>query len=276
MSDTLLFDTDFTKEELKNELANYSPYEFVVDKEKVIAKDDSELESEKAKSKEINLPVLEEKMVNTRQQIFEKDDDTNWHIAFITAASNLRCSNYGIPTSTFDEAKGIAGKIVPAVATTTSIVAGLITMEILKYCQFVDIEDNKIIESYKSWFVSLANNILIPSEPIPAPMLKFGDVKINSWTKFELNEDITLEKFIEVYGKKFETELSMVLYGSSIIFASFMPSADKNKSLVEIFKDKYNVNLNETNVEIVIASEDDEVELPTIEVKLTNSIKLSV
>ena len=55
-----------------------------------------------------------------------------------------------------------------------------------------------------------------------------------------------------------------------------MPSADKNKSLVEIFKDKYNVNLNETNVEIVIASEDDEVELPTIEVKLTNSIKLSV
>lgn len=27
----------------------------------------------------------------------EKDDDSNFHIAFIAAASNLRARNYGIP-----------------------------------------------------------------------------------------------------------------------------------------------------------------------------------
>lgn len=31
---------------------------------------------------------------------FEKDDDTNWHIDFIHAASNLRARNYVIPEST--------------------------------------------------------------------------------------------------------------------------------------------------------------------------------
>lgn len=29
--------------------------------------------------------------------IFEKDDDTNFHIDFITAASNLRARNYSVP-----------------------------------------------------------------------------------------------------------------------------------------------------------------------------------
>jgi ubiquitin-activating enzyme E1 len=31
---------------------------------------------------------------------FEKDDDTNWHMDFITATSNLRCANYDIRDST--------------------------------------------------------------------------------------------------------------------------------------------------------------------------------
>ena len=32
---------------------------------------------------------------------FEKDDDTNFHIAFITASSNLRARNYKIGESDF-------------------------------------------------------------------------------------------------------------------------------------------------------------------------------
>ncbi len=31
------------------------------------------------------------------EAIFDKDDETNGHVDFITAASNLRASNYGIP-----------------------------------------------------------------------------------------------------------------------------------------------------------------------------------
>ena len=47
---------------------------------------------------------------------FEKDDDTNSHIDFITAASNLRARLYGINEVSRLKTKGIAGKIIPALA----------------------------------------------------------------------------------------------------------------------------------------------------------------
>ena len=51
---------------------------------------------------------------------------------FVTAASNLRAASYGIPTADRLSTKRIAGKIVPAIATTTAVVSGLSCLELLK------------------------------------------------------------------------------------------------------------------------------------------------
>lgn len=62
--------------------------------------------------------------------IFDKDDQLA--VEFVTAAANIRAASFGIPLHSLFEAKGIAGNIVHAVATTNAIIAGLIVIEAIK------------------------------------------------------------------------------------------------------------------------------------------------
>ncbi|CAM9900329.1 unnamed protein product, partial [Phaeothamnion confervicola] len=61
---------------------------------------------------------------------FDKDD--RLAMRFVTAACNLRSKVFHIPPQSLYAAKGIAGNIVPAIATTNAIIAGLQVIEALK------------------------------------------------------------------------------------------------------------------------------------------------
>ena len=154
---------------------------------------------------------------------FEKDDDTNHHIDFITAASNLRAQNYAIPEADRHKTKFIAGKIIPAIATTTALVTGLVILEFYKI-----VDGKNDIEQYKNGFVNLALPFFGFSEPIASPKGKYmgssGEVTIDKlWDRFEV-EDVTLKKFLDDFKEK-GLDIMMLSSGVSLLYASFYPAS---------------------------------------------------
>lgn len=150
---------------------------------------------------------------------FEKDDDSNHHIDFITAASNLRAQNYAIAEADRHKTKFVAGKIIPAIATTTALVTGLAVLELYKI-----IDGKTDIEQYKNGFVNLALPFFGFSEPIASPKGKYvsknGDVTIDKlWDRFEV-EDVTLRDFLKDFSEK-GLDIMMLSSGVSLLYASF-------------------------------------------------------
>ncbi|XP_008553042.1 ubiquitin-like modifier-activating enzyme 1 [Microplitis demolitor] len=150
-------------------------------------------------------------------QDFEKDDDTNFHIDFIVAASNLRASNYRIPLADRHKSKLIAGKIIPAIATTTSVVAGLVCLELIKLTRGI-----KDLSLYKNGFVNLALPFFGFSEPISAPKLKYYDKEWTLWDRFEVKGELTLKEFLDYFKNQHNLEVTMLSQGVCMLYSFFM------------------------------------------------------
>jgi len=148
---------------------------------------------------------------------FEKDEDTNHHIDFVTAASNLRAMNYGINPADRHTTKQIAGKIIPAIATTTSLVTGLACLELYKV-----IDGKNKLEDYKNGFINLALPFFGFSEPIVAKKSKYGDVEWTLWDRFEFSNDPTLRDIVKYFEEEHKLTVSMVSQGVSMLWNSWV------------------------------------------------------
>jgi len=97
------------------------------------AMESDELAAAKAAAiEEITKMCSENKPIVPVPAEFEKDDDTNFHVDFITATSNMRAWNYHIEPTTRNQVQIIAGRIIPAIATTTAMITGQVCMEMYK------------------------------------------------------------------------------------------------------------------------------------------------
>jgi ubiquitin-activating enzyme E1 len=115
-------------------IPKYTPQKIVVkenandDTEDVGANDEKTIEDCLAYLNSVKIsPDMKIKVVD-----FEKDDDSNHHIDFLTAVANLRGRNYHITEGSRHKVKMIAGKIIPAIATSTALIVGMNGMELIK------------------------------------------------------------------------------------------------------------------------------------------------
>ncbi|GAB9471650.1 Ubiquitin activating enzyme, e1 family [Globisporangium polare] len=152
---------------------------------------------------------------------FEKDQDMNFHIDFIYAASNLRALNYRIRQASRHKCKMIAGKIIPAIATTTASVTGLAMIELLKLLQ------QKKLEAFKDSSNSLGLNMYLLQEPAPPEKAKdeydvveMSEVKckpagFTKWdsTLIELSSQATLADFLDKFRDQTELNCDLLFHG---------------------------------------------------------------
>ena len=83
--------------------------------------------------------------------------------------ANIRASNYGLPEMDWITVKIKAGRIVPALATTTAAIAGLQTIEMLKFLKGLP------IEAHRNAFMNLAVPSLMLGEPGPPQKFKITE-----------------------------------------------------------------------------------------------------
>ncbi|KAI3369989.1 hypothetical protein L3Q82_024797 [Scortum barcoo] len=149
----------------------------VTDKEMEEEKEKGSDDAEKARLEELKgklaSPSLKSSAMKMIPLDFEKDDDSNFHMDYIVAASNLRAENYDIPAADRHQSKRIAGKIVPAIATTTSAVAGLMCLELYKLVQ-----GHKNISVYRTTYFHLGVEYFVWSLPCRPPHYKVSNSSV--------------------------------------------------------------------------------------------------
>lgn len=185
-------------------------------------------------------------VVEKKKIVFEKDDDSNYHVDFIYAAANLRAQNYKIKNAERLDVKRIAGKIIPAIATTTAVVSGLSCIEMYRYLlykeslistdhspkgnetlNFVQMRPKTDIV-FKNFFINLALPFVAFSEtlpPIEYECLVFNK-KFNLWDRIEIH-DCTIEQIIGLFASH-NYKVEMIGCGNKMLYCSFY-NIEKNK-----------------------------------------------
>ena len=100
---------------------------------------------------------------------FDKDDLLS--MRFVCAAANLRSRVFGIDVLSYHDCKGVAGNIIPAIATTNAIIAGIQVLSATKYLITKTATEEAVIKccphTYCMRMSNRRGNYLNPTVPDP-------------------------------------------------------------------------------------------------------------
>ncbi|XP_047549674.1 ubiquitin-like modifier-activating enzyme 7 [Lutra lutra] len=151
---------------------------------------------------------------------FEKDNDSNFHVDFVAAAASLRAQNYGIPPANRSQSKQIVGQIIPAIATTTAAVAGLVGLELYKV-----VGGPRPLRAFRHSYLHLAENRFERWEPCAPTVQKLHPL---TWTWTCWNRllvpagqpEKTLELLLAYLEEQFGLRVKMLLFGKALLYSA--------------------------------------------------------
>jgi len=186
--------------------------------------EEKEIKIIKQKLNKIN---IDSKKINPEK--YEKDNDTNGHIDFIFSCSNIRAKNYNIKEMDKQKIKMIAGRIVPAMATTTAAITGIVCLQLYTLNQ-----TNKI-DYFRNCYLNLAVNRFIMT--LPAQQIKHIDEEYNEeldspikaiplnwtvWDKIIIKGSRTPQEFINLILMQYKVKVILITSNNITIFQNFL------------------------------------------------------
>jgi len=190
---------------------------------------------------------------------FEKDDDRNFHIDFVHSSASLRAVAYDIPVVPRLQAKLIAGKIIPAIVTTTALVAGLVCLELFKLVQNV-----RVIGHYRNAFCNLAIPLFNLSEPVPPVSHKFKKQTFTTWDSVVIKQgDMTVAQLIAFMRAQHHIDpflISLPVHdGAKNLFMAFGDFSREKETLISVLVQEHmKLDPLQRCVKLIIAPQDDD------------------
>ncbi|XP_053525360.1 ubiquitin-like modifier-activating enzyme 7 isoform X5 [Artibeus jamaicensis] len=152
---------------------------------------------------------------------FEKDDDSNFHMDFVTAAASLRAQNYGIPPASRAQSKRIVGQIIPAIATTTAAVAGLMGLELFKV-----VGGPRPLSAFRHSYLRLAENYFSRYRPRAPATQKFHHLSWTCWDRLKVTAgqpERTLKSLLDHIQEQHGLRVKMLLQDNAVLYSAGWP-----------------------------------------------------
>ena len=203
-----------------------------------IKKQKDEYEKVKKEAINLNLPYFNTISSNFNIKEFEKDDNSNGHVEFIYAASNLRATNFRIENCDIYKAKMVSGNITPAIASTTAAIVGIVALQLYSLNQLDD------IQNIRNCSFNFAFNGYNFSKPMECELIHVNGnseniiyipEKFTIWDFIEINQLMTIKEFIEYIFNNYKVNINSISCNNLNIYDSKTDKNNLNKKVEEAY-----------------------------------------
>ena len=215
---------------------------------KLVVDEKSDKTSEVIDEKELECAVKELKNIKKLETTYRSivyDKDVDAHIDVMESIVNLRANTYQIRVSDKLKIKIISGKIIPALSTTTSVIAGFVILDILKYLssnklKHTEVNINLGINNYSVYDAlkpGVTHNNMFSKEY--SMKIKTIPVDFTTWSKIKIKgkKDMvtTIPELIRFLKVGFEIKPNILMCGNDIIYNSLNATASTKTTLKTIY-----------------------------------------